>query len=411
MSIRRRWVRILRVAAVIAFAMLAALAVFVQIQQHVLRWRAERLLADIRQIQMGKSTWADAQRLMTRWGEWGQWEGSCTVDGCNYEIEMQDTLQRVGTYFWERTPPEKREEKHFYRGWELRLYSLLGGRITQVRASIHLKNGVIWTKSYAVYTARSFYMYGVEEFLIGGAYGETRFLMPGFKTGLKLHPEYSIEAAGPCDGCNDGACTVCRMIGASFAPFAAPEVVNQLFDFKLTCITNWLQCDDPKETMPSAWRLYRHDQEELAKRSLEMDGRGWAVCDSSMAMCDSSIEMAARDCPFVMLTEVARVQTTPDSGRTRYTVSLRGIKSLKNSAAFGSGLVKEPLEGGIDTVLPGGIRVADLRPGNRVILFEWHLDDPALAPGAEPYLYIPDTDANQIAIQRGIERDKLADVP
>ncbi len=35
------------------------------------RWRFTRLLADFQSIYPTQSTWADAQRLMTRWGEFG----------------------------------------------------------------------------------------------------------------------------------------------------------------------------------------------------------------------------------------------------------------------------------------------------------------------------------------------------
>jgi hypothetical protein len=112
------------------------------------------------------------------------------------------------------------------------------------------------------------------------------------------------------------------------------------------------------------------------------------------------------------LTEVVKIQTSPDSGFTKYVVSLRGLRSLKNRAAFGEGLLKEPLVAWSDTVLPEGVRMADLKPGSRIILlFEWPLGDPGLVSYGDPCSYVPDTDQNRAAIQRGIERDKLADVP
>ena len=395
----------LRAAGVAGLALVAVLFAVVQIQQHLLRWRAERLLADIREIQMGKSTWANAQRLMTRWGTWGGWEGSCTAESCEYKIMLPDTLQAVTTHYSERTPPEMREERHFYRRWELQLYSLLGGRITQVRADVQLKNGVIWTKSYAVFTARSFYAYGPEEFLIGSTYGVTRFTNPADKPGLKLHQEYSLMAAGPCDGCKDGACSICRMIGASFTPYASPEIVGELFDFNLLCITSWLQCDDPKEILPSAWRLYRKDQEVLAKQSEQSRARAWN-------RCNSPVELSGRDYRFGLLTEIVKIQTSPDSGFTKYVVSLRGLRSLKNRALFGEGLLKDPLIGWSDTVLSAGVRMADLKPGNRIILMvEWPLSDSTRVSYDEPCSYVLDTDENRAAIERGIASDKLADVP
>jgi hypothetical protein len=89
----------LRVTSVVVLALVAGLAIFVQIQQHILRWRAERLLADMRELQSHKSTWADAQKIMTRWGAWGSYEGSCTGKHCEYRVVIVDTLS---TLIWGR---------------------------------------------------------------------------------------------------------------------------------------------------------------------------------------------------------------------------------------------------------------------------------------------------------------------
>lgn len=94
MTFRLPWGRVLRVAGVVVLALVAALAVFVQIQQRILRWRAERLLADMRELQSHKGTWADAQKIMTRWGAWGSYEGACTQEQCDYYIRIQDSVSR-----------------------------------------------------------------------------------------------------------------------------------------------------------------------------------------------------------------------------------------------------------------------------------------------------------------------------
>ena len=78
---------------VLALVLVAFLAV--QIQQRTLRWHAERLMADMHQIRLYQSTWADAQRLMHRWGAWGHYDGSCTAANCKYEIE----LANIASYY------------------------------------------------------------------------------------------------------------------------------------------------------------------------------------------------------------------------------------------------------------------------------------------------------------------------
>lgn len=64
------WGRILRLAGVTIAFVVFALCALINIQQRLLRWRANQLLRDVRAIQMGHSTWEDAQRLMNRWGAW-----------------------------------------------------------------------------------------------------------------------------------------------------------------------------------------------------------------------------------------------------------------------------------------------------------------------------------------------------
>ena len=49
-------------------------------------------MADMHQIRLYHSTWADAQKLMDRWGAWGHYDGSCTATECRYAIEIGDPM-------------------------------------------------------------------------------------------------------------------------------------------------------------------------------------------------------------------------------------------------------------------------------------------------------------------------------
>ena len=67
-----KWLkRTVQVVCVIALVLVMLAFVLVQFQQNLLRWRGERLMADMHRIRLYQSNWADAQRLMHRWGEWG----------------------------------------------------------------------------------------------------------------------------------------------------------------------------------------------------------------------------------------------------------------------------------------------------------------------------------------------------
>ena len=74
-----KWIKhALRVVCLTSLSFVLLIIAAVQGQQYLLRWRAERLMADMHRIRLYQSTWADAENLMHRWGAWGHFEGTCT---------------------------------------------------------------------------------------------------------------------------------------------------------------------------------------------------------------------------------------------------------------------------------------------------------------------------------------------
>jgi hypothetical protein len=273
-----------------------------------------------------------------------------------------------------------------------------------VYAYFRVKRGIIWTKFYLAQTPRHPFEEGFDDLLIGDAEGNTGFTPVGNWPGLDLHPEYSIQAAGPCDGCRDGACTICEMIQTRFTPQTDPGVANQLFEFDLGCISSWRYCSDPAELMPSAWRVYVQEKVALEQLAGPDSSRSWKECHTNL-------ELAGRDYRYVLLTEAVSIKTSIDSGQTRYAVSLHGIKSLKNEAQLGSFLLKQPFIGWSDTIFPGDIRISELKRGSRMILFFDSGDDAAdaVAQGPGPCSCVPDSVQNRAAIERGIALDRLSE--
>src|SRR5580698_7204243 len=119
----RKWaVRVVLFAGGIVLSLVLLAFLAVQTQQRMLRWRAERLLADMHQIRLYQTTWADAQRLMHRWGAWGHYDGSCTAESCKFEIEM-DNSPRHAWLVW------------LLRHDRLNLYQWFGGRDSGFRTN------------------------------------------------------------------------------------------------------------------------------------------------------------------------------------------------------------------------------------------------------------------------------------
>lgn len=397
MNTRRFWVGALRIATAAGVFIVVASAAFVNLQQRILRWRADQLLADIRAIQMGHSSWNDAQQIMRRWGAWGKWAGSCDSQGCDYQIALQDISSAYPTYFLNRGKVEPRSPGRHYSLWQRRLYSILGGRFVQVYAGVQVKNGIVWTKQYILGTSMYPRLPRTEDdwgyMLIAQAEGVTRFPLDRDRDIVRTHPEYSVESETPC--------TVCKFIRAEFTPFADALIQESSLDFNIDCITRWRACDTPAQIMPAAWRIYKQQSERTQGNTI-----------SSPFKCEVPLEILGRDYRFALLTEVMTTRTFHEPGVTRYIASLSSIRSLKNEAHQKPENLRNLRLGWTDTVLAEGDRPAEIKRGDRIIfLFEAPLDEErdVVDSGIGPCSYVLDTARNRAAIEKGISHDGLSD--
>jgi hypothetical protein len=373
-----------------------AVAAFVNVEQRVLRWRAERLLADIRGIQMGSSNWNDAQRLMNRWGKWGKWEGPCTWQSCDYQIVLQDASQAYATYYTTDEEVHLRAPAPNCCRWLRKPYMALGGRFADVYARIVVKDGIIWTKSFDVYIGlypNHPIQYVIEgDVLAATADGVTRFGRPR-REQIEGHSEYAIDALGTCTGC--------RYIESRFTPFSERSIVQQLFDFNLDCLSRWRECEDPGDIMPSAWRLFT---KQKVVSSTNTEAAEW---------CDTPLEIAARDSKYIGIAEVTHTRKTNEGRWSRQIVSLQSVASLKGGA-FSKPLLSlgesVPFAPEYHTEQN---KTETLKPGDQLILlFDIRFDEKDSAfRGPGPCGFFKHSEVNLDAIQRGIKRDALSYSP
>lgn len=382
---------------VVATLMLVVVAlVFVQSQQWLLRWRAERLLNDIRQIQMGKSTWVEAQRLMDRWGEWGHYEGSCTTERCSYQVVLQDVFRAHPTFYVSGDEVNQQtQERHFWR-WLHKPYMMLGGRFTSVYARIEIKNGIIWTKSFDLsidlFPNHPLQYVSEGDAFVATADGETRFDTHRM-TLLGSHPEYMIEALGTCSGC--------RFIETSFTPFADSQIVQQLLDFNLNCITRWRECEEPGDIMPSAWRLY--SQEKSAHQAN----------NESRDTCNLPLEFAARDSWYVATAKVLKTRKTNEGRWSRQIVSLGPVTSMKKGKYNGPQIPLGEFVPFPPEYYSNQEDLGNLRPGDPLILLlgKGFDESDVVSHGPDRCGFFKYSQENLDAVQKGIGRDALSDRP
>jgi hypothetical protein len=365
----RKWaVRLVLFAGGVVLSLVLIAFLSVQIQQRTLRWHGERLLADMHQIRLYQSTWADAQRLMHRWGAWGHYDGSCTAASCKYEIEM-DGIDRYNP----RIP------RHAWLDWLLahdrfNLYQWFGGRGSGVRASFTVHDGTIWRESTAMGVSvprRRIRTGNYDDFDLSLSIGaisyqrlhrtlENPFVYMGGAEGLANHPYYKVGRPGGCK-------INCQIGVVYYSTHTPPAEIVRLTSYDFSCFTRFHPCAEIEDLLPAAkeWHLYKED--ELKQSPLPAK------------LCDIPVWAIARDARYVLAVEALSMKITKVHEKygdyLREVAKVRVVSSLKEPAPW----------------LPGAIVSADhafwandpspssqaehLVPGKRYVVFAIGNDD------------------------------------
>jgi hypothetical protein len=269
----RKWaVRLVLFAGGVVLSLLLLAFLAVQIQQRTLRWHAERLMADMHQIRLYQSTWADAQQLMHSWGAWGHYDGSCTAASCKYEIEM-DSIAHYNL------PVPRDAWVWLLRHDRLNLYQWFGGRDSTVRASFTIHDGTMWRESTAmgVSVPRRMRMHrytdvntilNFDDFdwtLSVGAVsyqrlhrtlGQFGVFMRDSEDELAPHPYYKVGRPGGC-------MMLCQMVVAYYSTHTPPAEIERLTSYNFSCFTRFNPCMHIEDLLPAAreWHLYDSEYE------------------------------------------------------------------------------------------------------------------------------------------------------
>ena len=220
----------------------ASLSIFllagsIRLDQYLLRRRAEHLLSDIRSLELRKASYADAQRIIDLWSPAVQPAGPCQGSWCDTEISLQNIAWRFAGFFGNHQRI-------------LSLYRQIGGRAAFVRASIRVRNNIVWGKSFAVYVDSTYVDDGNGGRFYFTLIGRVRSGSPSRIS--PLHPEYAIGSPGGCTGCVEGHVV--------FTPFADAADIQRLSDVNLSCLTRLHPCVTQSDILPSAWKELADEQ-------------------------------------------------------------------------------------------------------------------------------------------------------
>jgi hypothetical protein len=259
---RRVLKRILLTLVAIALAIPLLLFLSIQVEQRIVRHRAERLLADFHSIRLRQSTWQDAQALMQKWHAYGGADGECNESQCAYGIEVKDSalgLSEVHNEKW---------ADRLYLFHVVRMLERLGAHPSELDVYFIVQDGKIVrsSTSFAVqdppYTAGPNDYYG----LLLVVEAKTRSVLRAYRPSklrddwalgddeqLADHPDY--KAARPLGCVSRENCDGAEI---TYTPFLDPSEIERLTSFNLACMTRFRSCTTVGDLLPVAqpWHLY-----------------------------------------------------------------------------------------------------------------------------------------------------------
>ena len=75
------------------------LNVFLRFEAYRFQRRAEHLMADVQALKLRQSNWLEAERLISRWGKYGNYKGHCDASFWRYRIVLDSPEIMLGPGF------------------------------------------------------------------------------------------------------------------------------------------------------------------------------------------------------------------------------------------------------------------------------------------------------------------------
>lgn len=211
-----------------------------EVLQWRMRWRAEKLLDDVRSLQVNRSTDAEARALLQKWSKWGPVQTYCYEGDCNSYV----VLKRWMPQFLQKKPVGQAPH------WLVSLIDLTGLRDSGFIVGFNTKKGLVtgtgFTESIGL-PVRDWYSRD-------GAYVPDLMVFSGEATEFHDHereayvrPSHPHRIARRMKGPYG--------VSVKFTPEETPAEKAALMDFRFNCVTQFIPCRDESEILPEGVRL------------------------------------------------------------------------------------------------------------------------------------------------------------
>jgi hypothetical protein len=235
------------VTALSAVALVAGVSVYFRVEQYRFRRQAERLLADVRELELKKASAEEVRQVVARWG-FGESppDKPCTEDSCDYYLELDPSAAPIFELFG--------------KGREAAVTTILtslGRRPFVVQAWIRVRRKTLRSEIFQVGMPAQA-ADGYEETLTGYAGSRWGSSSDGGRDRpvvtlehSLLHPGYLVGKYPATLNADMGA-SPADVIWAEFSPDASPSDLSRLMQFNLGCLTRLRSCKE-SDLMPTVW--------------------------------------------------------------------------------------------------------------------------------------------------------------
>jgi hypothetical protein len=240
------------ICLVVSFVLLN---VFLRFEAYRFQRRAERLMADVQALKLRQSSWLEADRLISRWGKYGNYKGHCDASFCRYSIGLNSPAITLGQAF--AMAPANLNNHSVYQTASLisTLWEHLGLRFVTVRAAFVVQDSVVLRKSAVfIYDVPPAFSGSSGYSLIATSRAINRLASDDWpligSEQLAEHPFYAVT--------RPGGCSFCLMANVTFTPDTPDPEMRRLTTFNLNCITRLRPCRYLEDIYPAAenWHLY-----------------------------------------------------------------------------------------------------------------------------------------------------------
>lgn len=259
--------------AVCLFASLVLMVVGMHVYAQVFRWRAERLLSELKTLRVEETPAATVLKLRSKYSSIVDDGHPCSEEHCAFSIDLHEWESLIReeplSHSWSERP-------RYYLVSKLRFLAL---RLNFFSTKLQVENGKLSGISVGFLQMSYVDQLGYVEHAFPSSFSVTVRTVGNFRNRVGWPKAYLLQVyehpnlfvwEDTCKGCSPA-------INVDLTPQASREEFERALGFDLSCMTRFHGCRTSEEFFPAAAQMLKHDP----AKQVENSGRN-VVCDSRM---------------------------------------------------------------------------------------------------------------------------------